>query len=72
MPTTCSTVAELRELFRREAQALIEHSVLRRETDALYKHGLCAYLADVASDSELEGIAYLATSRAVFTPVAVG
>lgn len=70
--TTKPTVAQLREFFRGEAQALTEDTTLRRETDALYKHGLCAYLAEVAGDSELEGIAYLATSRAVFTPVAVG
>jgi hypothetical protein len=69
---TKPTVAQLREFFRGEAQALTEDTTLRRETDALYKHGLCAYLADVAGDAELEGIAYLATSGAVFTPVAVG
>jgi hypothetical protein len=59
-------------LFKREAQALTEDVTLRRETDALYKHGVCAYLADAASDAELEGIAYIATSKVVNTPVAVG
>lgn len=70
--TSKPTVAQLRDLFRGEAQALMEDSALRRETDALYKHGVCAYLADVASNAELEGIAFIATSKVIHTPVAVG
>lgn len=69
---TKPTVSQLRDLFKKEAQALTEDTTLRRETDALYKHGVCAYLADAASDAELEGIAYIATSKVVNTPVAVG
>jgi hypothetical protein len=65
------SVAQLRQFFRGEAKALIEEPVLRRETDALYKHGVCAYLADVATDAVLEGIASVATSKVVNTPVAI-
>jgi hypothetical protein len=70
--TTKPTVSQLRDLFRGEAQALTEETTLRRETDALYKHGVFAYLADEASDAELEGIAYIATSKVINPPVAVG
>ena len=68
---TKPTIAELRAFFRDEAQVLIEETTLRQETNALYKHGVCAYLADTASDAELEGIACIATSRVVHTPIAV-
>ena len=68
---TKPTVAQLRQFFRVEAMALNEESALRRETDALYKHGVFSYLADVATNAELEGIASIATSKVVNTPVAV-
>lgn len=70
--STTPSVAQLRQFFGDEAKALTQESALRRETDALYKHGVFSYLADVATDSELQGIAYIATSKAVNTPVAIG
>ncbi len=65
------TVKDLRQLFRREAEALVKPIVLRQETDALYKHSLFTYFADYASDAEVEGISQIATGRAVHTPIGI-
>ena len=69
--TAKPSIADLRELFRTEARALCVEATLRQEIDALYKSGVFAYLAECAPDSELEGIASIATSRAILVPTAI-
>ena len=69
---TKPTVAQLRTFFNEAAARFSDAKVVRSEANALYKHGLCVYLANESSDAELEGIASIAAGKAVNVPIAVG